>query len=225
MFSHKIKKKCEIKNDFYAIPFGHRCTSAIACKIANIRKMSLPFDWVIPLFPSKIKEILSNNFDEFIPDVPRNYFNKYSVGFAHFNTDISTGIEEYKRRISRFNKIISEKKQFYFVYINEDYLYNEEYRSGTLNKIFNEILDLEKFLKLKYQGIDFNILYFDFKDHIVPTGSNIINVVLHTDKLYNDEKDCFGPILISFRDYCGKILASLFNTTTSSFEYKDSEFY
>ena len=43
-----------IQKDFTAIPFGPRCTSAIACKMANIRHFSLPFDCIFPLLPKKI---------------------------------------------------------------------------------------------------------------------------------------------------------------------------
>lgn len=202
--------------DFYAIPFGLRCTSAIVCKYANIRKFSLPFDWTIPLYPNKIQQILENNFDYFLPDVPRNYFNKYSVGLAHFNKDIEKGIDEYNRRIMRFNEIINERnKKFYFIFINEDYLYNENYRKDKFNDdIFNEMLELEQFLKEKYTGIDYNILYFNFKHHNIPSNSNIINIVLKSSNLYNDENECHAST-IQFRNYCGEIVSKLFNTELS----------
>jgi hypothetical protein len=68
MFSHVINNPNNfvIKNDYNVIPFGHRCSSALACKFANIRKFSLPFDWNIPLFPNKIVKVLENNFNDFI---------------------------------------------------------------------------------------------------------------------------------------------------------------
>lgn len=46
------------------------------------------------------------------------------------------------------------------------------------------MLELEKFIKDKYINIDYNILYFNFKHHNIPTNSNIINIVLHTTNLY-----------------------------------------
>jgi hypothetical protein len=61
-----------IISDSHVIPFGHRCSSALVCKYANLRKFSLPFDWTIPTFPGKIQRILENDFQDFIPDV-RNH--------------------------------------------------------------------------------------------------------------------------------------------------------
>ena len=93
MFSHIINNSNNFiinKNNYYVIPFGHRCSSALSCKYANIRSFSLPFDWAIPLFPSKIKKVLENNFNDFIPDVHNNIFkNKYDFSLAHFNSNIN----------------------------------------------------------------------------------------------------------------------------------------
>ena len=41
-----------IKN-YTMIPLGHRCSSALAIQYASLRHMSLPFDWVLKLFPRK----------------------------------------------------------------------------------------------------------------------------------------------------------------------------
>jgi hypothetical protein len=213
MFSYIINNPNNfvIKDDYFIIPFGHRCSSALACNYANIRKFSLPFDWTVPLFPIKIQKVLENNFDDFIPDVHNGIFhNKYGFSLAHFNSDINTGIEEYKRRINRFNDIINGPKKIYFVYINEDYLYDNSYRGDEFNdNIFNEMLELEKLIKNKYINIDYNILYFNFKNYNIPKDSNIISVVLHTTNLYDTHND--SPFE-DLRNYCGKILTEIFNT-------------
>jgi hypothetical protein len=176
-----------------------------------MRKFSLPFDWTIPLFPSKIQKVLDNNFEDYIPDVKNGVFvNKYDFELAHFNEDIDKGIEEYKRRIERFRDIIKHPKKIYFVYINEDYFYDEEYRLNDFNdNIFNEMLELEKFIRNKYIGIDYNILYFNFKHHNIPSDSNIINVILHSTDVYNTRR---ASPYEDFRNFCGKILSEIFNT-------------
>jgi len=223
MFSYEINNpnNFAIKNDYVVIPFGHRCTSAIACKYANIRKFSLPFDWTSPLFPNKIQKVLENNFDDFIPDVHNgSFYNKYGVVLTHFNPNINDGIEEYKRRIERFIDIINQPKKIYFVYINEDYLYNNNYRQDEFNDtVFNEMLELEKFINNKYINIDYNILYFNFKHYNIPIDSNIIGIELHTTKLYDTHDS--APVN-EIRIYCGKILAQLFNTDLKlGFDYSN----
>ena len=224
MFSHNINNKFIIntKTEYNIIPFGHRCTSALACKYSNIRKYSLPFDWIKPCLPGKIQEILENNFDNFIPNVcAGNFTNKYDILFNHFNSDINNGIDDYKRRIDRFNSIINRPTKIYFVYINEDYLYDNAYRQDIfLENNFLEMLTLEKYLKNKYSTIDFNILYFDFKTHTIPDNSNIINIVLHTSNIYNEVNSAPYEEL---RNYCGKILAELFETDLVT-AYDDSTF-
>ena len=221
MFSYTINNPNNFiiqNDDYYIIPFGHRCSSAIACIYANIRKFSLPFDWCIPLFPKKIKKVLENSFDDFIPDVYNGIFNnKYDFFLVHFNSNINDGVEEYKRRIDRFNDTINQPKKIYFIYINEDYLYNSNYRQDDFNNdIFNEMLELEQFIKNKYINIDYNILYFNFKHHNVPSNSNIINIILCTTNLYDTES--IAPVG-NLRIYCGEILAKLFNTNLIDCDY------
>lgn len=213
MFSYVINNPNNfvITQNYNVIPFGHRCTSALACKYANIRNFSLPFDWCNPLYPNKILKVLENNFDDFIPDVYNGiFYNKYGFSLAHFNPNINNGVEEYKRRIDRFIDIINQPKKIYFIYMNEDYLNDKNSRKDEFNdRIFNEMLELEKFIKDKYINIDYNILYFNFKHHNIPTNSNIINIVLHSTNLYDTWE---GSPYSELRNYCGKILTELFNT-------------
>jgi len=209
-------------NEYHVIPFGHRCASALALKFASLRKFSLPFDWTTPSFPICIKNVLINNFEDFIPDVHNNIFtNKYNIRLVHFNSNIEEGIAEYKRRIERFYKVIKEGKKIYFIYVNEDYLYNAEYRKPEFNDdIFSQMVDLDSYLKKTYDNIDFTILYFNFVKHKVPIDSNIINFVLHTEKIWNSNNGCPYE---DFRRYCGKVLSDIFETHFVP-EYSRSDF-
>jgi len=212
-FKYNINPNIIINNteDYYVIPFGHRCTSALAIKYASLRKMSLPFDWTNPALPEKIKNVLENNFKDFIPDVHNNIFrNKYDFVLVHFNNNIDEGIKQYERRIERFKKIIKGDTKMYFVYINEDYLYNEKYREKEFNdNIFSQMLELELYLKKKYPKINYNILYFNFFEHKIPKESNIINIVLNTNITYKKWDD--SPFE-KFREYCGEILSIIFKS-------------
>jgi hypothetical protein len=216
MFSYIINNPNNfvIENDYNIIPFGHRCSSAIVCKYANIRKMSLPFDWGLYFFPNTIQRILENNFIDFTNFVldndgaVRNY--KYCFGSGHYSSNNDDNIAIFNRRINRFNDIMKQNKKIYFVYTNEDYLYNKSFREDKFNdQMFNEMLELENFLKKKYTNINYNILYFSFKHHQVPKNSNIINIVLHTTNVYDNE--IYAPFE-KLRKYCGEILTKIFNT-------------
>ena len=217
MFSFRIpninKLKIERKNSNF-VPFGHRCSSAVILNFSSLRKYSLPFDWTSPSYPKKIQSVIENNFDNFIPDVQNNIFcNKYDIFLAHFNKNIREGIKQYERRIERFKNIMREDKYFYFIYFNEDYLYDEKYRDENFSQnLFMEMLELEKYIKKKYNITNYNILYFDFIEYKVPNDSNIINIVINTKKIWNDPKESEYAKL---RIFCAKILSMLFNTNMS----------
>ena len=173
--------------------------------------MFFTFDWTIPSLPNKIKKVLENDFVDFIPDVRNGIFHDvYDFTLAHFNYNRDEGIDEYKRRIDRFKNIINLSTKLYFVYINEDYLYDNNYRGEEFNnRIFNEMLDFEKYIRENYIKIDYNIIYFNFMKYNIPVNSNIINIVLNTTTLFDNE--CASPYEL-FRNYCGKVLSELFNT-------------
>ena len=204
-FHHSTEK-------YNVIPFGHRCSSALVCKYASVRHFSLPFDWTIPLFPNKIQQVLENDFKDYIPkDIHNNVFrNIYDIELSHFNSDINEGIAEYERRIKRFSTIMNEHNKLFFVYINEDFLYDPSYRTDEFNNsIFTQMLELETFLKSKYPNLNYNILYFNFKQHDIPPSSNIINFVIKAEYIY----DAFYPDYAeSFRNFCGEVLSNFFDT-------------
>jgi hypothetical protein len=218
MFSHTIHNLNHFdieKTDFYAIPFGHRCTSALACKFSGLRHFSLPFDWLEFNYPHKIKKAIENDFIDFIPDVNNNnYYNKYDMYFKHFNSNKCVGILEHERRVERFNQILKEKKKKYFVYINEDYLFDQHSRSDEFNdSMLKSMLEIEKLLKEKNENLDYNILYFNFRKETIPYDSNIINIVLTSDSFYND-LDPNSPYE-DLRKYCGSILKELFDVKSA----------
>jgi hypothetical protein len=105
---------------------------------------------------------------------------------------------------------MAESNKKYFIYINEDYLFDNAYRKDEFNdKIISEMLDLEIFLKDKYPCIDYNIIYFNFRAEHIPTSSKIMNIILKTDQVFdNADKSPYEKL----RSYCGKILSELFNT-------------
>jgi len=213
MFSVKanFRTEFELPDDYIVIPLGRRCASAIACKMANLRKASYPFDWVQPALPKIIQSVLENNFDGFLPNFQNgNITNRYSIEFTHFNPDINKGIGEYERRITRFMDVLKGKTKLYFVFINEDYLYDKKERDGKRTAdIFSDMIDLEKYLKQQFQNINMDIIYFDFVEHITPSNSNIYCVKIDTMTVFDNYHSISTENL---RIYCGSFLSTLFKT-------------
>ena len=121
LFSHDLINPNNLiidKENSDFIPFGRRCTSAIACNKAKLRVFSLPFDWVAPLFPYKIHNVLKENFNDFFPDRTgrtrfgrRKLMNKYGIKFPHYPKNKTMGDQQLTRRIDRFNEIMVNSKK------------------------------------------------------------------------------------------------------------------
>ena len=228
IFSHKINKCSKqniesFSNEYHMIPFGHSCISALAIKYASLRKMSLPFDWTKPLFPRYIQKVLENDFTNYIPDVKNGIFtNCYNFRLAHFNPNIEQGIEQYKRRINRFRSIMKDDNMKYFVYMNEDFLYNAKYRDPILqSSIFHEMLELDRCIRKIYMNMKYKIIYFSPHEHIIPNESNIFQIVVSSSSVYNKPDDAPYD---QYREYCGKVLANIFKTRFKG-GYQEKVFY
>lgn len=213
MFSYKVEPfTIPSKGEYYVVPFGHRCTSALATKFAMMREFSLPFDWLDTAFPGKIHQMIESNFQDFIPSFyTGTNRNKYDVIFPHFNPNIELGIEEMTRRIDRFRNLLQDTKKLYFVYIAEDYLYDPNHRDKKFcDEISNQMIELDKFITHKYPSLDYSILFFQFEnEYSLPLGSKIIPITLYCEQFSPSfENSPYGL----FRDFCGKILTELFHT-------------
>lgn len=228
-FNSKLTNSFKPCNNGDFIPLGSRCTSAIVCRFASLHEESLPFDWTIPLTPDKTLKILKNNFDEFIPEniiqgeSVRNDF--YGINLAHFRShkSVSEGVEKYKLRINRFKNMMNNSRHKYFIYVNEDFLYNPLYRDCQFNsKKFDDILILENYLKERYPHLSFNILYFDFVKHEVDSRSFVIPFHVETEKLWDIAT---ASNFSQFRLYIGRVLSNIFSSTFNANLVVDDELF
>jgi hypothetical protein len=221
---HNPNKFIITRSNYYIVPIGTRCPSAIACKLANIRKFSLPFDWVFS-DPSKIQKVLENNFEDFLPKAFDFFYrNKYDILFPKFGIDFDIGKDGYIRRANRLNKILNSNKKIYFIFTNEDYLYDPKYREKNFDsKMFEGLLNLELFLINKYKNINFNILCFDFIKRELPEYSKIINFIIKPTEFLDSFQE-FRSNQHDFRIYCGVILSKIFKSKFNlnyNFEFED----
>lgn len=176
----------------------------------------------------KIIQILENKFKGFIPDnISANCVvkNMYGIGLAHFSepNKIQEGISIYKERINRFNNLMQSSSTKYFIYVNEDYLYRQPNREESFDKnIFDEMLELERYLKVSYSHFLFKILYFDFMNHIVPQDSDIVPILLKSTKLWDSPNESPYPL---FRKHVGMIMVKIFHSEFDFFLNTNDLFY
>lgn len=111
----------------YIVSLGCSCNVSYFIKMLNLKRFSLPFDWIFSNC-KMIIDILNNNFEDFIN-------TKYIIGksrhikyhekmFNHKNMTNETNIEYYKRCITRFQKIINSEKNKLFIHTSYKILGN-----------------------------------------------------------------------------------------------------
>ena len=135
----------------YTCSLGPICHSSALLKLNNLKKASYPFDWIFTTH-SIIREILDNNFDDFMD---KNYLisvNNSKCGhkkygphmFCHHNP--LTNNEHYNyfnRCINRFRDLLINDEEKLFIYIHPDaheasekngmILLNENLKKHTVN--------------------------------------------------------------------------------------------
>ncbi|MEH1008506.1 DUF1796 family putative cysteine peptidase [Winogradskyella sp. ECml5-4] len=137
------------------IPIGCDCHPAYTLQKLNIRKRSLPFDWLNTDSIKGVKFVcdnIGNNFSGFLTKLYKNergYIVSEKFPYAEFMHEknlISSEKDKTKfiRRISKFLKLI--KKDVYFLYnITSDSLISDE----TVKEFFNSVIQFQSFLKQK----------------------------------------------------------------------------
>jgi len=203
----------------YILSIGHRCTSQIA--INNLKSFygeTTPFSWVNNFNSKNIVDIIKNNFEDYLEKECKspNYFllenlsiknNEY--GFGHYNLKDVKIVESFNRKIKRFKYYLNNtKNNILFVYINEDYIYNEDYRRDyKLN--YKNLQELDNHLRLKYPNLKYNLLNISFEE--IENYGNIINYYYKPSKLINrsdwiNNNKIRSKIENNFRNDCKKIL-------------------
>jgi hypothetical protein len=142
------------------VPIGIDCGVAETLKKYDIRKFALPFDWVVSY--RGIKNILENNFINYIPDkILYNdingtaVFNNYDVKFIHDKFDLND-ISKYNRRIDRLRNILNNNtEKVFFIKKGHSYHHHNEY--NFIDDV-DDVIELNDFLKNKYPMLNYRII-------------------------------------------------------------------
>ena len=111
----------------YIISLRCSCNVSSFIKALNLKKFSLPFDWIFSNC-KMIIDILHNNFEDFIDTkyiIGKSKHTKYhEMMFNHKNMTQTKNIEYYKRCITRFQKVINSSKKKLFIHTSYKILGN-----------------------------------------------------------------------------------------------------
>ena len=168
----------------YYISLGANCHSAWNLKDLNLRKESLPFDWMaiidnILTYPTLL---IKNNFNNYLNNIiyfkdqnqyidkslnqytiSNNY--KYAIFFHHNLITTPENIKKLKKRANNFLKIINNKNNKCIFFLGILYKYFDSHFEKILNDIpkFIEVMNNKcKYVLLIYIIID-NNHKFDYK--------------------------------------------------------------
>lgn len=149
------------------IAIGNKCPTSMILKKLKIYKQSYPFDYV-PTTPRLILKYLKDT-SEFFP-LKNQVRTDDDVWFGHYNIDdkYKETIETFQRRFARLFTALEQKKKILFVYTSEADIYNE--MGNRYNDNFAELVNIQEYIKEKYNYDDFTIL------------------AIHTNRKYSDTK-------------------------------------
>lgn len=138
------------------ISIGGWCGTAFGLKGSKLRNCSLPFDWVRSKFEAII-DCIENDFANFFPNPVireklgnlKAYRGK-SISFFHDNLKDITEIEKLKRRITRFDKLLTETQEIVFVRTTHTVNYEDEIK---FTKKFHDVM------KRKYPNTNYILVF------------------------------------------------------------------
>tara|TARA_Y100000992_G_scaffold297865_1_gene262093 strand:- start:320 stop:982 length:663 start_codon:yes stop_codon:yes gene_type:complete len=205
----------------HVLSIGHRCTSQIAIQYLSksIKQYgeTSPFSWVNNFNSKNILLTIKSKFNDYLEnEISGEYHKKDSLptcnkhGFGHYNMKDKSTIHSFNRKIQRFMNILEGTNgTVLFVYMNEDYLYNEEYRQME-NKNYLVLIELCDYLRNTYPKLKFHILNVVFQER--ENTSHIINIKYNNIYPYITRKDWIknmklrSVIETQFRDFCSNSL-------------------
>jgi len=202
------------------VSLGHRCTSQIAINYvsnnSNCIGETSPFSWVNNFNANNIHQVIETNFTTYLSNIEKEPYHldinlplKSSHGFGHYDLSDKRVQESFERKIHRFmNTLNNDNRNILFVYINEDFLYNEDYRLYD-DRIYEDLKILHDFIENRYPKLKFKLfnIAFNEKDNY----KNITNVYYKPKKIIS-KKDWHENMSIrsnlenEFRGDCGQLL-------------------
>jgi hypothetical protein len=211
------------------ISIGAQCTTPTLFKSLEVKKESLPFDWMFstPEFVFTIIKLLLIDKME-IDHIVDNYFfacdkkaihndiqqqfitddngtslinTKYNVCFPHDNPDAR---DKYIRRMERLKKIILNQDNFiYFVYVSVSSLENNNYAIDGCRPIIQLYEYIEKLNTImKSIRTNYKIVIFDTNKNSNAIPSDDLHMAY-----YNiEEKYSWGELLPELVEKCNDII-------------------
>lgn len=147
------------------LSIGHRCTPHIVIQQLFGKSETTPFSWVNTFNAKNVLNCFQNNFENFTE-------NKYSLDYFrtvdkhHLSTEFSFHnypienemlVESFKRKIKRLEQYLNSDMKILFIYANDDYIANENYRDIT-EENYNYLKELNDHITKKYPQLDFTIM-------------------------------------------------------------------
>lgn len=143
-----------------------------------MRTEAYPFDYCNSFNLSNVLFAIQNYFGSFVPDSGR--LNRYGICIKHLDDLTNDELKVYFRnRIERFINILKTTNRILFVYVNEDYLYDKQYRDNS-DQMYGDAEAFCHYLQNVYPDLNFQILYFDSVYR--PSTQTIINVFINIPK-------------------------------------------
>lgn len=184
------------------VPIGIDCSLADILKKYNLRKYSLPFDWILTY--KDISEIFKQDFVDFFPQKRIGYhggpfkllsaFNKYECKFIHedFKYKMQKEKEKYDRRIKRLKELLQNTEEtIYFIRRSHQFVHHTEY---YFKNDLDIVIDLYKYMKETYKEMKIKMVLILSCSNCFANIKNlsILNdIYVFNSHKYNDDFDVY----------------------------------
>jgi hypothetical protein len=224
------KTNINTNNDYdIIIPFGIRCSNALALVKLEYRKYSLPFDYIHINDTKNLFDCLDTDFKNFLEKHPDdNTLNLYNMQigvkhlFPNFYDKNNNNHLLLKKRIKRFYEILNSHKKICFIFSNEDYFYSEKYRNN--NEDFEYFVKIQNLLKKKYSNLQFDIITINGYESSNFQNIKSIYVKLNKRPFLNRTKENFHSSEIinyqnKYREFLTLLIKKILKKPSNNFTF------
>jgi hypothetical protein len=196
------------------ISLGAFCGPGLSLRKLNLKKETLPFDWIITN-AEIIYDILSTNNSKFINInnklmndenlIMKDFFfklfnnnelylykNEYGIYFTHYNNfEIQELINKFTKYFDRFYNLLLSSNNILFIHSTEAYIYHKLTRDNV-NENYNYLIKISELLKIKYPKLKFLILNIEINNKHIDTD-NIKNINVTHNLGFSDNCEFHDP--------------------------------
>ena len=190
------------------ISLGVDCGTATVFKSLNIRKVSLPFDWVVTY--EGVTDIIANDFNGYLPILNNDCYEKMDKnnGVLFLHDKFPEDIEKIKRRIQRFKSLIESNNEK-LIFVRKSHGEHHHREHNNIVDDIDDAINLDTLLKNKYPLLEYEINVILICDICFTNNKKDYNISENI-KIHNIARPYPSNINVTNPDYFDHLCKNIF---------------